>query len=34
MPGAPKYVSLDEFFDMIQISGIVDDEFGQREINP
>jgi len=28
MPGAPKYVSLDEFMDMIQMSGIVDEDFG------
>lgn len=34
MPGATKYMSSDEFFDLIDQIGIVDDDFGQREIIP
>lgn len=33
LPGAPKFMSLDEFFDLICASGVVDDNFGQREIS-
>ena len=32
LPGATKYMSLDEFFDLICAWGVVDDTFGQREI--
>ena len=32
LPGATKYMSLDEFFDLICACGVVDDNFGQREI--
>ena len=34
MPGAPRYMSSDEFYDLIDVIGIVDDNFGQREIGP
>lgn len=34
MPGATKYMSSDEFFDLIEVCGIVNEEFGQREILP
>jgi hypothetical protein len=34
LPGAQKYMSLDEFMEMIINSGIVDDSFGTREISP
>ena len=34
MPGAQKYMSLEEFTDMIHVSGVVDDSFGAREISP
>jgi hypothetical protein len=34
MPGAQKYMSLDEFTDMIHTSGVIDDSFGAREISP
>ena len=32
LPGAVKYISLDEFFDLINGCGVVDDNFGKREI--
>lgn len=32
LPGATRFMSLDEFFDLICGCGIVDDTFGQREI--
>ena len=32
LPGATKFMSLDEFFDLICSWGVVDDNFGQREI--
>ena len=32
IPGTPKYVSLDEFIEMITNSGVVDEDFGAREI--
>lgn len=31
-PSAPKFMSLDEFFDLICEAGVVDETFGQREI--
>ncbi len=34
LPGAPKYMSLDEFNEMISNTGILDESFGTREINP
>jgi hypothetical protein len=34
MPGAQKYMSLEEFSDMIHVSAVVDDSFGAREISP
>jgi hypothetical protein len=34
LPGAPKYMSLEEFVDLISTSGVVDDKFGEREISP
>ena len=34
LPGAPKYMSLDEFYDMIGNTGILDESFGVREIYP
>lgn len=34
MPGATKYMSMDEFIEMITTSGVVDDTFGAREISP
>lgn len=34
MPGAVKYMSSDEFFALVELTGIVDDTFGQREILP
>ena len=34
LPGAQKYMSLDEFNDMIMNAGVVDDSFGSREISP
>lgn len=34
LPGATKYMSLDEFNDMITHAGVVDDTFGAREISP
>ena len=33
LPGAPKFMSLDEFFDLVCSCGVVDDNFGQREIS-
>ena len=33
LPGAPKFMSLDEFYDLITSCGVVDDNFGQREIS-
>lgn len=33
LPGATRYMSLDEFFDLICSCGVVDDTFGQREIS-
>ncbi|CAI2375065.1 unnamed protein product [Moneuplotes crassus] len=32
MPSATRYMSFEEFFDLICLSGVVDDTFGQREI--
>jgi NLR family CARD domain-containing protein 3 len=32
MPSAPKFMSFDEFFDLICTAGAVDETFGQREI--
>ena len=32
LPGATRYMSLDEFFDLITGWGVVNDSFGQREI--
>ncbi|CAI2365652.1 unnamed protein product [Moneuplotes crassus] len=34
LPGATKYMSSEEFFDLIDIIGVVSDDFGQREISP
>jgi len=34
MPGQTKYVSMDEFVEMVTMSGVVDDTFGSREIQP
>lgn len=34
LPGAPKFMSLDEFTEMITNAGVVDDTFGAREIAP
>ena len=34
MPGAPKFMSSDEFFDLVEMIGIVNDNFGQREVLP
>ena len=34
MPGAPKFMSSDEFFDLVEVIGIVNDNFGQREVLP
>jgi len=34
MPGSPKFMSLDEFIDLVTIAGIVDETFGSREIGP
>jgi hypothetical protein len=34
LPGATKYMSLDEFTEMITNAGVVDDTFGSREIAP
>lgn len=34
LPGQQKYVSLDEFVEMVTCSGVVDDTFGSREIGP
>ena len=34
MPGNTKYMSLDEFVELIQNSGVVDENFGGREIGP
>eukprot|EP00350_Pseudokeronopsis_sp_OXSARD2_P007807 CAMPEP_0170562572 /NCGR_PEP_ID=MMETSP0211-20121228/61310_1 /TAXON_ID=311385 /ORGANISM="Pseudokeronopsis sp., Strain OXSARD2" /LENGTH=100 /DNA_ID=CAMNT_0010879631 /DNA_START=394 /DNA_END=696 /DNA_ORIENTATION=+ len=34
LPGAPRYMSLEEFVDLISCSGVVDDKFGEREISP
>ena len=34
MPGATKYMSSDEFFSLVEVTGIVNDNFGQREILP
>lgn len=32
VPGAPRYMSIDEFFDIICSTQVVNEEFGQREI--
>lgn len=32
MPSAPRFMSFDEFFDLITQTGVVDETFGQREI--
>ena len=34
MPGSPKFMSLDEFIDLITLAGVVDENFGSREIAP
>eukprot|EP00347_Sterkiella_histriomuscorum_P006983 403350697 len=34
MPGQPKYMSLDEFIEMVNQSGIIDETFGAREVSP
>jgi hypothetical protein len=34
MPGQTKYMSLDEFVEVITFSGVVDETFGSREIGP
>jgi len=34
LPGAPRFMSADEFYDLVDVTGIVNDDFGQREINP
>ena len=34
MPGAPRFMSMDEFFQMVSDAGVLDDNFGAREINP
>ena len=33
MPGATKYMSVEEFFDLICSCGVVNEDFGQREIS-
>ena len=32
LPGAKKFVCMDEFYEMINDTGVVSDSFGQREI--
>jgi len=32
MPSATKFMSMEEFFDLICRTGVVDETFGQREI--
>ena len=32
MPSATKYMTFDEFFELICQAGVVDETFGQREI--
>ena len=34
LPGAVSYMSLEEFIEMIMLTGIIDDTFGTREISP
>ena len=34
LPGAPKFMSLEEFIALVSMSGVVDDKFGEREISP
>jgi len=34
MPGQPKFMSLDEFVELINTAGIVDETFGVRDIGP
>ena len=34
LPGAPRYMSMDEFILLIQESGVISDSFGEREISP
>ena len=34
MPGAPRFTSLDEFVQMVTESGVISDQFGEREISP
>jgi hypothetical protein len=34
LPGATKYMSLEEFTDMITNSGVITETFGSREISP
>ncbi len=34
LPGAPQYMSSDEFLDLIEVIGVISDHFGQREILP
>jgi hypothetical protein len=33
LPGATKFMSLDEFYGLITTCGVVDDNFGQREVS-
>jgi hypothetical protein len=33
LPGAQKYMSLDEFYDMISSTGVLDDSLNSREIS-
>lgn len=32
LPGEPKFISMNEFIDLITRSGVIDDNFGAREI--
>lgn len=34
MPGAPRFMSLDEFIALVQDSGVISENFGEREISP
>eukprot|EP00347_Sterkiella_histriomuscorum_P005610 403355936 len=34
MPGAPRFMSMDEFSQLIQDSSVISDSFGEREISP
>ena len=33
MPGATKYMSVEEFFDLVCACDVVNEDFGQREIS-